>query len=322
LADNLVPSSPIRIADGATVLGPRACPVFHLEGFSDVTVLQPGLRFYLRLLDRGEGFAFVKRTHGFWDGLVYLREAVPEIDARVGRVEPVTSEMVRTALSNAECVEHLEQRSRFAEHFRDHFWTELVEDLQHPHRSPAYIEATSFRGYPNSPYPAHNPVDRLRDVYRSFHTSGRGEHDAQVWKHSILDGTFRHVVKRLRGMAVVIIGPEHLSGLEGHLGLRSFHHVVIPISGAPRERRALLQRCDAVMKVASRSRRPTAVLYQAGALAFWLIYRLFPAYPKAFHLDLGRCLDVWFPEVVSEQPWFIQNREQIIPNLRLEHLYR
>jgi hypothetical protein len=286
-----------------------------------VTVLQPGFPFYLDLLARGEGFAFVKRTHGFWDGLVYLREAVPEIDARVGRGEPVTSKMVRVALSDANVVEALEQRSRYDEHYRDHFWTELVEDLQNPHREPLYIEANSFRGYPNSPFPALNPVAELRAVYRSFHTSRRPAHDAQVWKQAILDGTFRQVVEILRGMSVILVGPAHLSALEGHFGLREFRHIVIPLSGAPRERRALLRRCTAVLREAWRGRRPTAVLYQAGALAYWLIYRLFSVAPDAFHLDLGRCLDVWFPEVVGAQPWFVQNGDRIIANMRLEHLY-
>jgi hypothetical protein len=321
LADTLIRGSQKQIDAPSKVLAPRACPTFQLEQFPDATVLQPGLRFYLGLFDRKEGFAFVKRTHGFWDGLVYLREAVPEIDARVVRGEPVTSEMVRVALSDIELAARLERRSGYDEHYRDHFWTELVEDLQNPHRMPAYIEANSFRGYPNSLFPALNPVDRLREVYHSFHTSGRPAHDAQVWKQSILDGRFRHLVRRLRRMTVVVIGPSHLSGLESHYGLRSFQHIVIPITGAPRERRALLQRCSTALQDASQTGRPTAVLYQAGALAFWLIYRLFPVFPAAFHLDLGRCLDVWFPEVVSEQPWFIQNREQSIAKLQLEHLY-
>ena len=235
LANTLVRAPQKRIDPQSKVLAPRACPILHLENFSDVTALQPGLHFYLDLLDRNESFAFVKRTHGFWDGLVYLREAVPEIDARVVWGEPVTSEMVRDALSNVELVEGLERKSRYDEHYRDHFWTELVEDLQNPHQEPTYIEANSFRGYPNSLKPAHHPVERLREVYRSFHTSGRPAHDAQVWKHRILDGTFRLVAKRLRGMNVVVIGPSHLSGLESHLGLRSFQHVMIPITGAPRE---------------------------------------------------------------------------------------
>jgi hypothetical protein len=303
------------------VLAPRDCPTFHLEDFSDVTVLQPGLPFYLRLLDREVAFAFVKRTHGFWDGLVYLKELAPEIAARVDRGEPVSSEMVRTVLGDHELVEGLERRSGYDEHYRDHFWTELVEDLQNPHRMPAYIEANSFRGYPNSLSPAHHPVEMLRDVYHSFHTSGRPAHDAQVWKQAILDGTFRQFVERLGRMNVVVIGPSHLSDLRSHFGLRSIRHVVIPLSGAPRERRTLLKECATAIQDASRAGRPTTVLYQAGALAFWLIYRLFTGTPNSSHLDLGRCLDVWFPEVVEKQPWFVQNRDRIITNMRLEPLY-
>jgi hypothetical protein len=304
------------------VLAPPSSPIGFLEGFLDVPVLQPGLRFYLDLIERREGFAFVKRTHGFWDGLVFLSDCAPEIGARVNRGEAVEAARVRAALNDVNIVEFTERRSYYVNHFREHFYTELVEDLQRPLAIPAYIEATSFRGYPNSGVPlAYHPVERLRGVHRSFHTSGRKAHDALVWKQAILDGSFSHVVKAIAQMPVLVVGPPHLSSIGHRLGLREFHHIVIPLSGAPRERLSLLGRCTDALKQITKGGRPGVVLCQASALAFWLIYRLFSLRPRSFHLDVGRCLDVWFPEVVGQQPWFVQNREGIIANMQLEHLY-
>jgi hypothetical protein len=293
----------------------------RLEGFADVRVLRPGLPFYLDLLQQRHGFAFVKRTHGFWDGLVFLCESAPEIEARVARGESVNAVTVRRVLEDVEVVESAERRSGYSEHFRDQFYTELVEDLQRPLEMASYLEANSFRGYPNSDAcPALHPVELLRRAYLSFHTSGRSAHDALVWKQAILDGTFWLVVEAIRNMPVLIIGPPHLATLGKHLGLAEFHHVVIPLAGAPSERRPLLRRClDTLRHVSGGG--PAVVLYQAGALAFWLIYRLFPIAPQTFHLDLGRCLDVWYPDVVAQQPWFVQNRARIISNLHLGHRY-
>jgi hypothetical protein len=302
-------------------LSPPCCPIFHLEGFADVPVLQPGLSFYLDLMRRRKGFAFVKRTHGFWDGLVFLSESVPAVGDRVARGESVASSEVRLALSDAGVVDELEERSGYVNHFRDQFYTELIEDLQAPLGLPAYIEANAFRGYPNSDaFPALHPVAKLREVYRSFQISGRTAHDALVWKQAILDGTLTQVGETLREMPVVLVGPPHLSTLAHHLELRHFQHIVIPAVGAPAERYSLLGRCSQSLRDVS-DRVPAAVLYQAGALAYWLIYRLFPIAPHTIHLDLGRCLDIWYPDVVGRQPWFVQNRERIIPNMRLEHLH-
>jgi hypothetical protein len=312
----------VRSVEVPDVLAPTSCPIFHLEGFPDVPVLQPGLPFYLDLLQRREGFAFVKRTHGFWDSLVFLSDSATEIGARVDRGEAVGAAIVRDVLGDVDLVVDVERRSGFVDHFRDQFYTELVEDLQSPLRMPSYIEASSFRGYPNSEIrPALHPVQRLRRVYRSVHTSGRKSHDALVWKQAILDGTFWLVVEAIRDISVVLIGPPHLSTLGQHLGLKDFHHLVIPIVGAPGARRSLLQQGRDTLRRASEGGRPAVVLYQAGALAYWLIYRLFPLASHTFHLDVGRCLDVWYPEVVGQQEWFGQNGEQIIANMRLEHLY-
>jgi hypothetical protein len=304
------------------VLAPPSCPLSHLEGFPDVPALRPGLAFYLDRIRRREGFAFVKRMHGFWDGLVYLCESAPGIESRVLRGEPVTAAMVREVLGDPDVVESAEQRSGYVDHFRDRFYAELVEDLQNPIARPSYIEATSFRGYPSpDPEPAHHPVEWLRRVYHSFHTSGRRAHDALVWKEAVLDGTFRLVVEAVRDLPVVLIGPAHLATLGPRLSLGEFHHVVIPLVGAPRERQTLLWRGADVLRRVSRGGRPAVVFYQAGALAFWLIYRLFPLATHTFHLDLGRCLDVWYPEVVRQQPWFIRNGEQIVAAMGLEQLY-
>lgn len=310
---------PVEVGD---VLAPPSAPIGFLEGFPDVPVLQPGLKFYLDLIERREGFAFVKRTHGFWDGLVFLSDCAPEIGARVDRGEAVEAARVRAALDDVNIVESTERRSYYYNHFRDHYYTELVEDLQRPLALPAYIEATAFRGYPNcNGRLAYHPVERLRGVHHSFHTSGRRAHDALVWKQAILDGSFSHVVKAIARMPVLLVGPPHLSSIGHHLGLREFYHVVIPLSGAPGERLSVLGRCTDTLERITEGGRPGVVLYQAGTLAFWLIYRLFSLRPRSFHLDLGRCLDVWFPEVGGHQPWFVQNRERIIANMRLEHLY-
>jgi hypothetical protein len=196
----------------------------------------------------------------------------------------------------------------------------LIEDLQSPLDLPAYIEGNSFEGFPHA-HNALNPAEELRAVYRSFHTSGRRMHDAMVWKQSIIDGTFWLVVDAIRDLPVILVGPPHLSDLGRHLNLGGMDHIEIPPAGAPLGRHALLKRCITALLRASGGRRPPVILYQAGSLSYWLIYRLFPRAPHSFHLDLGRCLDVWYPEVGGRQPWFMENQDRIVSNTRLGHIY-
>jgi hypothetical protein len=76
-----------------------------------VPVLQPGLGFYLERLERRDGFAFVKRTHGFWDALVFISKSAPEIAARVARGEPVSPGIVRAAIDDPGVLKDLEERA-------------------------------------------------------------------------------------------------------------------------------------------------------------------------------------------------------------------
>jgi hypothetical protein len=103
--------------------------------------------------------------------------------------------------------------------------------------------------------------------------------------------------------------------------VRDFHHIPTPLVGAPGERFSILRDAREILKHASVDGRPAVVLYQAGALAFWLIYRLFKEDPRTIHLDLGRCLDVWCPDVVRAQPWFADNSQRIIENMNLQSLF-
>jgi hypothetical protein len=99
------------------------------------------------------------------------------------------------------------------------------------------------------------------------------------------------------------------------------HHIEIPPAGAPPGRHALLNRCTTALRRASAGGRPAVILYQAGSLSYWLIYRLFPHAAHTFHLDVGRCLDVWYPEVGGRQHWFLEYQERIVSNMHLGHIY-
>ena len=147
------------------VLAPDTCPIFHLEGFSDVPVLQPGLSFYLDLLRRHQGFAFVKRTHFCLLGWFLLILRCRSGDrAHVNRGETVKAPLVRELFNDDAVVKAVDQRSGYTSPatsttistFRS--WWKIP---QLPLAMRSYVEATSFLRLPKlrPECPALQPVE-------------------------------------------------------------------------------------------------------------------------------------------------------------------
>ena len=66
---------------------------------------------------------------------------------------------------------------------------------------------------------------------------------------------------------------------------------------------------------------PKVLMFQAGSLSWWLIYRLFPDLKNTFFVDVGRPLDIWYPDVVGKQPWFRHNKDFLLQKMGLEGLF-
>lgn len=295
-----------------------------LEGISDIKLSRPGIEFYVRRIVQGQPFAFVKRTHGIWDNLAMLLERAgihgskPETPADTDRIHRAMKKMAE------------EQVSRKRQLWVYHFLNDLLEDLQNVVSGGAFYEAISFRGYPrDGPHRAGADSERtlseLAAAVLAFCNKQPQWHDALVWKEAVLCGTFHRLLESLRQVRVLLIGPAHLNGLGKILEPKAFHHLKIRTVGAIYDREVILKQALRLIKrfvhEARSSDLPTVVVFQAGALAHWLIYRLYRRAPGTFYLDLGRVLDIWFPSVVKSQPWFARNRQTIVRNMGLEGIH-
>lgn len=303
--------------------GPAPFPVRRLEGFDDLTVVQPGIDWYVARIREGRPFAFLKRTHGFWDRLCELVDASDDFRrivaaaAAPGGAEPTDADLAR-AFRIPEDVRKgsLSIRPQFKGFWEGDFGAELVRDLRRPHAAEGWIEAVAFRGFSRSDEkPAHHPPEALRDVFLALRPRNVQFHDALVFKDAVVDGTFLRVIDALRDLPVVVVGPPHFADFGERVGLPRFDHVSIHPTKAIRERDSVL---SAVEKRIKRLRgAPAAMILQAGSLSWWVMHRVFPRGPQITYLDVGRAIDVWYPEVVSTQPWFRIDREAIVRNMRL-----
>ena len=206
--------------------------------------------------------------------------------------------------------------------WEDGYFVEVIRDLRNPPDTDEWIEAEALRGYTRAvDRPALHAPDRLREVLLALAPRRRPWHYALVFKDSLVTGEFRTVIEALRERNVIVLGPSHLAGLGEALALPRFRHVRIHETEAMRHRGAALRELRAALSPRDvRASQPLLVL-QAGSLAWWLMARLFPDFPEASFLDLGRVLDVWFPAVADKQPWFRFEKRQMVDAMGLGALY-
>ena len=307
-------------------------PAVELEGFDDVVVVRPGIDWYVERLRDERPFAFVKRTHGIWDYLVDLAEVHPPFRALVDEALrrddpafPAPGDVERVLALDEDTIARLEMRKPYKGFWEGGFARDIVVETRNPHADERWIEANSFRGYSGSDAkPALHPVAQLREVYLAIRSRATTYHDALTFKDGMLDGGFRRVLDALAPMRVVLVGPPHLAKFGSLAGLPKFDFVRIHPTDAVRERERVLEACRRKLApgLFRRTRGPTAFVFQAGWLSWWLMYRLFPEAPDVWQLDVGRTLDAWYPGIAKGQNWFRADRDAIVSSMRLEKIYR
>ena len=302
---------------------------FKLEGFDDIDVFQPGIRYYIDLIQGHRYFAFLKQNHGLWDGLVDFMEIESRIRESRGkrnwfkRMENYFSKNNGFVNEREKAFIKLEEKGIGKYHFVGGFMDEIISQFQNPIQNDYYFEAISFRGFSNSAPPdeggARHTAERMREAVLRFCPIQPLWHDGLIWKDAIMTGELDSLFEIIRGLKVVIVGPQHLSSLGKILKIKDFNHVSIHPTAAIKDRFQILDRVKQIAKI---NDVPKVFLFQAGAFSYWLIYRLFKDAPQAFYLDMGLALDIWFPDKVSIQPWFIKNKDIIIANMKLGGIYK
>jgi hypothetical protein len=296
-----------------------------LEGFADLPTLRYPMAWYADRLREGRPFTFVKRTHGFWDRLLDLTEASEPFRALMAEAYrrrsddfPPWDELERAMRIDAQVERHLEGLRKYKRFWETGYPLDLVRELRHPPDAEGWIEAMALRAYTKAVVrPALHPPGPLREILLALAPRRRPWHYALALKDAAVTGELLLVTDAIRPFPVVSVGPAHIGGLGRALGLPRFRHVAIHETEAIADRVRVLRSLREVLSSAGHRGEPVVVLLQAGSLTWWLQYRIFPEFPRATLLDIGRTLDLWFPEVVEKQPWFQFDREAIVRNMRL-----
>jgi hypothetical protein len=314
---------------GAAASWPRR---YILPQHNDVFVVQPGLDYYLDRLARLDYFAFVKRSHCYWDLLIDLCNVDPLFarmvrDVNRGVAPPNTAaNYIRRLRLSPQQLQSLEDKRPYKHFWEGGFFQDITADLRCD-GYPRIIEANALEAFTeaDATVAAAYPLAQLREVLIAVDKPNRADiphHDSLVFKDNVATGRLWEVLDAIRSMHIIVVGPDHLVTLATHADWTHFEHIVIPTWNAIGARQSILAQTRSALERAGATQRPTVVLFQAGTLAWWMTYRLLPAHPNCFYLDLGRALDIFFPTVALQQNWVKNDLIRLVTAMKVEHLYR
>jgi hypothetical protein len=265
-----------------------------LEGH-DVRVIRPPVAYFAERIREGRRFSFTKINHGHWEKVLALR-GDPAV-ARFGALRRRAGVFLDHGLGD----DLDEMLGRLGDRGEDFMFG--VSHL-------SYRGQERIDGYRIDPHAVVALIEEsLPPGYVGF--------DGTIWKDASITGEILELYEALKALPVLVIGPKHLADLGSRLGLGRFAHVATHLDRERTRRKRTLGK--ALRALARFGEGPCVVLVQSGVVAAWFVDRLHDRAPSAFVLDMGRSLDVWFPDVVTTQPWWKRFHPELRRNLGVDY---
>jgi hypothetical protein len=291
-----------------------------MKGQRRLWVRNPPCEELLGRVASGGGVAFAKRTHGVWDHLALLNtggwraDGWRRCDQMIFKRPMESTERVRG------------ERRAYLDYL-----DELLRDVVDPPADPRWIQTISLdleyltRKLQRPAFDLRIGVDpRLlrywewdysyADLVDRFALTDRPFQFAQTLTAGLVSCSLLELPQIARDRHVILVAPEKMRDLAERWRLDPAHFTFCPSPAWPHARPngslftdpvlPALQthriRRDLLVQLRSvRSTRPRLYLFELGTCAQWLIARLFRTQPSDSYLDMGRCLEAWYPDT----PW-------------------
>ncbi|MGM1061359.1 hypothetical protein [Saccharothrix sp. Mg75] len=283
----------------------------------EVWVQNPPCAMLLERVAAGAGVAMAKRTHGVWDHLSLLTTGGWRADSW-RRCDQMIFKQVREFEPSI--------KGERREYMR--YLNELLDDVVNPPRDPRWLETISL-DLDYLTKKLYKPAFRLRtrvdprllaywqwqysyaDLIGAYGLATREFHFAQMLTQGVISLSILELPDIARSCHVIVVGPEKTRDLASRWRLDDGHFSFIPAPDWPSRRpdgnlfsdpvlpalQTFRIRHELLAELKSiKSARPLLYLFELGTCAQWLIARLFRDRPSASYLDLGRTLELWFPD--------------------------
>jgi hypothetical protein len=270
-------------------------------------------------LANGEYFAFPKRTHGVWDH-VSIHDAQKMV---VNDYHLCDQVIFKGKMENSPEVQEI----------RDEYLCyldELINDISVSHKSNNYYQTVSLgldylsRRLSLTEFDFNVRADpRLVDYWQvDYHYEDFFENHnlwdhcwtyAQVFTQGVVSQTILQLPLLAKQYHVVVLGPEKLRDLDQRWELEPDRFTFFPAPRWPPSRpkgnifidpvlpplqtfRSRYEMLDQLLSIPSD--RPKLYLFEAGTCSQWWIYRMFQKAPNHFYIDVGRVLELRYPDYV------------------------
>ncbi|MDP2431988.1 MAG: hypothetical protein Q8O33_08150 [Pseudomonadota bacterium] len=286
-----------------------------MKSVRHIDVRSHSCRKYIDALACGERVVFAKRTHGIWDHLTLLV---------TGRFEAEDYRRCDQMIFKGPAAGRPKTHQARADYLR--YLGEILNDIVTARASSvsfALDYLTRRLRQPRIEMPVHTDP-RLQRYWDADYCYSELFDRYELWQHTwtyaqmpVL-GVVTQEILRLPQVAaqyhVVVFGPAKLRDLGARWGLSPGRFTFAPAPSWPDQRprgsiftdpvlpalRTYARRHEALEELSyagDGSRR--LFLFEAGTISQWLVARLAERFPHDSFLDLGRALELWFPD----QPW-------------------
>ena len=273
-------------------------------GGSEYRLVSPSAERFLRRLREDRPFSIARISHGDWDALYFASHYRGQL-AR--HLKGLATDSELTVLAHRLAGEEFHDYEVFAEHFM----VELEADLSARSRSPDFMMAVSFKGYPTADEnifdgaPPTLPVDFARlELFARYFDPHETLYDATLFKRWIISGGLAELPALARQRPVILMGTDYLKSLGARWRLPWFSHITIPPSHSYPLRHALLETCRTRIAEAKSAQvrmklgKPLFIL-QGSSFAYWFQSQLFKTDPEVFYWDVGQVLHAWFYDIAT-----------------------
>jgi hypothetical protein len=288
-----------------------------MTGSTSLWVQNPRCATLLGKIAAGGGIALAKRTHGIWDHLSLLMtggwqaEGWRRCDQMIFKKKMTPEPWV------------IHERLEYMRYLN-----ELLDDIVNPPTDPRWLETISL-DIDYLTKKLHRPAFWLRadtdprlvsywkwqysyaDLIRGYGLAAHDFHFAQILTEGVVSLSLLGLPDIARSHHLVVVAPEKVRDLPRRWRLDREHFTFIPSPEWPDRRPNGSLFTDPVLPAlqthrirhdllaqlrAVESNRPLLYLLELGTCAQWLIDRLFRERPTAAYLDMGRTLELWFPD--------------------------
>ena len=273
----------------------------ELQLYKELGLRWENISYYNQKIKTGEFFAFPKILHGFWEKLVGIElDQVPE-----GRQKYLYPQEPGQEYNS----DH-RSRCRVYHPCIDNYYGELFKMIKGPQPEGLFL-GVSHLGFSGDVALIREPNDMLA-VMKKLLEGNNALHYGLVWKDACYSGRILDFIKTIRERRVVVVGMEHLRGLQAAWDIPDFHHHLVSPPVMEKLDSTILKLLRLNMSMRD---KPTVYLFQLGGSASaFVIYSLKRHFKNGWMIDLGRAMDLWLPEG-QNQAWVLKMEKKAMNRL-------